>query len=85
MTEDQGQTCILIVDDDPRMCRLLSEFWARRGYVTVSVDQMIDTVAESRVIYVGETHDNIEAHRAQLEVIRQLSERFPRRPYLPSR
>ncbi len=45
--------------------------------VTVSVDQMIDTVAESRVIYVGETHDNIEAHRAQLAVIRQLAERFP--------
>lgn len=45
--------------------------------VLVSLPQMIEIVAPSRVIYVGETHDNIEAHRAQLEVIRQMSEQFP--------
>lgn len=45
--------------------------------VTVSVAQMIEIVAPSRVIYVGETHDNIEAHRAQLKVIRQMTQRFP--------
>ncbi len=44
---------------------------------TVSVEQMIDTLAGSRVIYIGETHDNLEAHRIQLEVIRRLSEKFP--------
>lgn len=43
----------------------------------VSVEQMINTVSGSRVIYVGETHDNIEAHRIQLEVIRRLQEKFP--------
>ncbi len=47
--------------------------------LTVTVDQMIDTVAGSRVIYVGETHDNLEAHRIQLEVIRRLHKQFPGR------
>ena len=45
--------------------------------LTVSVEQMIDTVSGSRVIYVGETHDNLEAHRVQLEIIRRLQEQFP--------
>jgi len=45
--------------------------------LTVSVEQMIDTVSGSRVIYVGETHDNLEAHRIQLEVIRRLQEKYP--------
>jgi uncharacterized iron-regulated protein len=45
--------------------------------LTVSVEQMIDTVSGSRVIYIGETHDNLEAHRVQLEVIRRLQEKFP--------
>ena len=45
--------------------------------LTVSVEQMIDTVSGSRVIYIGETHDNLEAHRVQLEVIRRMQEQFP--------
>lgn len=45
--------------------------------LTISVEQMIDTLAGSRVIYIGETHDNLEAHRIQLEVIRRLNEKFP--------
>ena len=45
--------------------------------VQVTKDQMIDTVSGSRVIYIGETHDNLEAHRAQLEVIEQLAKKFP--------
>jgi uncharacterized iron-regulated protein len=45
--------------------------------LTVSVEQMIDTVSGSRVIYIGETHDNLEAHRIQLEVIRRLHKKFP--------
>jgi uncharacterized iron-regulated protein len=45
--------------------------------LTVSVEQMINTVSGSRVIYVGETHDNLEAHRVQLEIIRRLQEQSP--------
>ncbi len=45
--------------------------------VTVSREQMLDTIASSRVIYIGETHDNIEAHRVQLEILKAVSSRFP--------
>jgi uncharacterized iron-regulated protein len=45
--------------------------------LTVTVEQMVDTVSGSRVIYIGETHDNLEAHRIQLEIIRRLQEKFP--------
>ncbi len=45
--------------------------------IQVTKDQMIDIVSGSRVIYVGETHDNLEAHRAQLEVIERLNNIFP--------
>lgn len=45
--------------------------------LTVNFDQMMGSVAASRVIYAGETHDNIEAHKAQLKIIKRLSEQFP--------
>ena len=45
--------------------------------LTVNFSQMMDSVATSRVIYIGETHDNIEAHKVQLQIIKRLSERFP--------
>jgi len=45
--------------------------------VTVNFSQMMDAVATSRVIYIGETHDNIEAHKVQLRIIKRLSEQFP--------
>ena len=41
----------------------------------VNFDQMMQAVAGSRVIYVGETHDSLEDHRIQLQVIRWLAER----------
>ena len=43
----------------------------------VTLDQMIEVVQGSSVIYIGETHDNLEAHRAQLEVIQRLVKKFP--------
>jgi uncharacterized iron-regulated protein len=45
--------------------------------ITVNFDQMMDSIATSRVIYIGETHDNIEAHKVQLKIIKKLSEQFP--------
>jgi uncharacterized iron-regulated protein len=45
----------------------------------VSFDQMQNAISSSRVIYIGETHDNIEAHRAQLEIIEDLTRRFPKK------
>lgn len=48
----------------------------RTGYV-VSEKNMIDIIRDSRIIYIGETHDNIEAHRVQLEVIKKMYELYP--------
>ena len=45
--------------------------------LTVNFSQMMDSVATSRVIYIGETHDNIEAHKVQLQIIKRISEQFP--------
>ena len=47
--------------------------------ISVSVDQLLDTISSSRVIYIGETHDNLEAHRVQLEIIRRLYGKYPGR------
>ena len=43
----------------------------------VNFEQMQNAISSSRVIYIGETHDNIEAHRVQLEIINDLIYRFP--------
>jgi len=45
--------------------------------IAVTKDQMIEAISGSRVIYIGETHDNLEAHRTQLEVLEQLTKKFP--------
>jgi uncharacterized iron-regulated protein len=45
--------------------------------VPVTAGQLMDTIAAARVIYVGETHDNIEAHRVQLEIISRLVAQKP--------
>jgi uncharacterized iron-regulated protein len=45
--------------------------------ISLSSGDLIDAVSGARVIYVGETHDNVAAHRVQLKIIRDLEERFP--------
>ena len=45
--------------------------------LTVTFDQMLDSISASHVIYIGETHDNIEAHKVQLEIIKKLSTQYP--------
>ena len=47
--------------------------------IKVTKAQLLDMIAGSRVIYIGETHDNVRAHQVQLEIIRGLAERFPDR------
>ncbi|PLX96678.1 MAG: hypothetical protein C0621_01565, partial [Desulfuromonas sp.] len=46
------------------------------GLYVTSAD-MIEAIAESRLIYVGETHDNPASHRFQLEVLSELVSRQP--------
>ena len=44
--------------------------------LVVSAKQMLDSIISSRVIYIGETHDNIEAHKVQLKIIKLLAEKY---------
>ncbi len=43
----------------------------------MSFDEAIDVVSGARLVCIGETHDNIDAHRVELAVIRELFRRFP--------
>lgn len=45
----------------------------------VSFDGFMDMISGSTLICVGETHDNIHAHRVELTIIRELFRRFPGR------
>jgi uncharacterized iron-regulated protein len=45
----------------------------------LSFDGMMDMLAGARLVYIGETHDNLRAHEVQLRVIRELERRFPGR------
>jgi uncharacterized iron-regulated protein len=43
----------------------------------MSFDGMMDIVSGARLVCIGETHDNMHAHRVELLVIRELLRRFP--------
>ena len=43
----------------------------------VSSETMLSIAGESRIIYVGETHDNPAAHRLQLDVLKTIAKRSP--------
>lgn len=45
--------------------------------IRMSFDGMMDMVSGARLVCIGETHDNIHAHRVELLVIRELARRFP--------
>jgi uncharacterized iron-regulated protein len=45
--------------------------------IVVSEEQMLAAVADARIVYVGETHDNPAAHRVQLTVLAAMAERWP--------
>ena len=45
--------------------------------VAVSLEQMTAAVSDTRIVYVGETHDNPAAHRLELQVLKALRERYP--------
>ncbi len=45
--------------------------------VKVTSDQMNTVITDSRIIYVGETHDNPASHRLELQVLKAMFERYP--------
>jgi len=47
--------------------------------VRVSDAQMLNIAGDSRLVYIGETHDNPASHRLELEILRAMAERYPDR------
>ena len=45
----------------------------------VSLHGMVDMISGATLVCVGETHDNIHAHRVELVIIREMFRRFPGR------
>lgn len=44
--------------------------------VAVSKERLIDFLTPARIVYVGEVHDNLEDHRVQLEILKEMNNRF---------
>lgn len=42
-------------------------------------DALMELLAGARLVYIGETHDNLAAHRVQLRILRELERRHPGR------
>ncbi len=45
--------------------------------VDLTHEQLIDLLATARIVYVGESHDNIRHHRIQLDILHALADRMP--------
>lgn len=47
--------------------------------IDVSAEQMLSALRETRIVYVGETHDNPAAHRLELQILKAMAEHHPGR------
>ena len=61
----------------PQTPPAVGDIWHVPSGVKVTAAQMHAAVADARIIYVGETHDNPAAHRLELEVLAAVAERYP--------
>lgn len=43
----------------------------------LSFDDAMEMISAARLVCIGETHDNLHAHRVELQVIRELDRRYP--------
>ncbi len=48
----------------------------------VTLQELLSTAADSRIVYVGETHDNVASHRLELSLLKGLNELHPGRQAL---
>jgi uncharacterized iron-regulated protein len=47
--------------------------------VKITRQQLINILDTARIVYVGEAHDNINCHKVQLEILKALTERYPKK------
>jgi uncharacterized iron-regulated protein len=45
--------------------------------LALSFDDAMEIISAARLVCIGETHDNIHAHRVELAIIKELDKRFP--------
>lgn len=45
----------------------------------MSFDGMMDMVAGARLVFIGESHDNLRSHQVELRILEDLEKRFPGR------
>ncbi len=45
--------------------------------VKITAGQMTGAITDSRIIYVGETHDNPASQRLELQILKAMAERYP--------
>ena len=45
--------------------------------LVLSFDDAMEMISAARLVCIGETHDNLHAHRVELQVIRELDRRYP--------
>ena len=45
--------------------------------IKATKEQLINVLGGARIIYVGETHDNINSHKVQMEILEALVEGYP--------
>lgn len=48
----------------------------------VTPEQLLAVANDARIVYVGETHDNVASHRLQLQILQGLADRHPGRQAL---
>jgi uncharacterized iron-regulated protein len=65
-------------EDEP----LAEEIYHIPTGLKIPVDGAMKMIESSQVVYVGEAHTNLHAHRVQLEVLKELHRRFPGRTAL---
>ena len=47
--------------------------------IQVSAEELFDLLAEKRIVYVGESHNNLAHHRIQLQIFKAMHSRMPGR------
>ncbi|NVL89722.1 MAG: ChaN family lipoprotein [Desulfobacterales bacterium] len=47
--------------------------------VKITKEQLINMLTGTRIIYVGEVHDNINSHKVQMEILKALTKRHPKK------
>jgi uncharacterized iron-regulated protein len=45
--------------------------------LALSFDNAMDMISAARLVCIGETHDNLHAHRVELQILRELHRRYP--------